>query len=105
MLYHLRPFWAEVFCLFQLQFLEKEGIKMQANKQKSMLRLVESGLMLAMATVLSLVKVLDLPYGGSITAFSALPLILIAYRIHAGNTTASPAPCATSYIALNSCSI
>lgn len=53
---------------------------MQANKQKSMLRLVESGLMLAMATVLSLVKVLDLPYGGSITAFSALPLLLVAYR-------------------------
>ena len=53
---------------------------MQANKQQKMLRLVESGLMLAMATVLSMVKVLDLPYGGSITAFSALPLILIAYR-------------------------
>ena len=40
---------------------------MQANKQQKMLRLVESGLMLAMATVLSMVKVLDLPYGGSIT--------------------------------------
>ena len=53
---------------------------MQANKQQKMLRLVESGLMLAMATVLSFVKVLDLPYGGSITAFSTLPLILIAYR-------------------------
>ena len=51
----------------------------QANQQK-MFRLVESGLMLAMATVLSMVKVLDLPYGGSITAFSSLPLILIAYR-------------------------
>ena len=53
---------------------------MQANKQQKMLRLVESGLMLAMATVLSMVKVLDLPYGGSITAFSALPLLLVAYR-------------------------
>ena len=51
---------------------------MQANKQQKMLRLVESGLMLAMATVLSLVKVLDLPYGGSITAFSALPILLVA---------------------------
>ena len=53
---------------------------MQANKQKKMLRLVESGLMLAMATVLSMAKVLDLPYGGSITAFSALPPLLVAYR-------------------------
>ena len=53
---------------------------MQANKQQKMLRLVESGLMLSIATVLSLVKVLDLPYGGSITAFSALPILLVAYR-------------------------
>lgn len=53
---------------------------MQANKHKKMLRLVESGLMLAMATALSMVKVLDLPYGGSITAFSALPILLVAYR-------------------------
>ncbi len=49
-------------------------------KQKKILRLMESGLMLAVATVLSMVKVLDLPYGGSITAFSALPLLLVAYR-------------------------
>ena len=53
---------------------------MQANKQQKMLRLVESGLMLSIATVLSMVKVLDLPYGGSITAFSALPILLVAYR-------------------------
>ncbi len=49
-------------------------------KQQKMLRLVESGLLLALATVLSMVKVLDLPYGGSITAFSALPILLVAYR-------------------------
>lgn len=49
-------------------------------KQQKMLRLVESGLLLAVAVVLSMVKVLELPYGGSITAFSALPLLLVAYR-------------------------
>ena len=49
-------------------------------KNRNMLRLVESGLMLAVATALSLVKVLDLPYGGSITAFSALPILIVAYR-------------------------
>ncbi len=49
-------------------------------KQQKMLRLVESGLLLALATVLSMVKVLDLPYGGSITAFSALPILLVGYR-------------------------
>lgn len=52
---------------------------MQAKQQK-MLRLVESGLMLSIATVLSMVKLLDLPYGGSVTAFSALPILLVAYR-------------------------
>lgn len=49
-------------------------------KQQKMLRLVESGLLLALAIVLSMVKVLDLPYGGSITAFSSLPILLVAYR-------------------------
>lgn len=49
-------------------------------KNKSVIRLVESGLLLALAAVLSIVKLLDLPYGGSITACSMLPVILIAYR-------------------------
>ncbi len=49
-------------------------------KSQKMLRLVESGLLLAVAVALSMVKVLDLPYGGSITAFSALPILLVAYR-------------------------
>lgn len=43
-------------------------------------KLTESGLMLAMATILSVVKVAELPYGGSITLASMLPVIIIAYR-------------------------
>ncbi len=50
-------------------------------KQKSsVLRLVEGALLIAVATVLSMVKLLDLPYGGSVTACSALPVLLIGYR-------------------------
>ncbi len=49
-------------------------------KNRSVTRLVESGLLLALATVLSIIKVLDLPYGGSITACSMLPVMLIGYR-------------------------
>ena len=50
-------------------------------KQKSsVLRLVEGALLIAVATVLSMVKLLDLPYGGSVTACSALPILLIGYR-------------------------
>ena len=50
------------------------------QQQKSVVRLTESALMLAFATVLSLVKLIDLPYGGSVTAASMLPVVLIAYR-------------------------
>ena len=53
-------------------------------KNQKVVRLVESALLLALATVLSLIKVLDLPYGGSVTACSMLPILLIAYR-HAEN--------------------
>lgn len=43
-------------------------------------RLTESAVMLALSTVLSYVKLVDLPYGGSITLCSMLPVILISYR-------------------------
>ena len=50
------------------------------KQPSSVLRLVEGALLIAVATVLSMVKLLDLPYGGSITACSALPVLLIGYR-------------------------
>ena len=43
-------------------------------------KLVESAIMIALATVLSLLKLADLPYGGSVTLASMLPIALIAYR-------------------------
>lgn len=42
--------------------------------------LTEAAIMLALATVLSLVKILELPYGGSVTVASMLPAIIIGYR-------------------------
>ena len=42
--------------------------------------LAECALMLAVGVVLSLVKIIDLPYGGSVTAASMLPIIIISYR-------------------------
>lgn len=36
--------------------------------------------MIALATILSLLKLVELPYGGSITFASMLPILLIAYR-------------------------
>lgn len=50
------------------------------KKKNLTLVLVESALMVAFATVLSLIKLLEMPYGGSITLASMLPVLIIAYR-------------------------
>lgn len=44
------------------------------------LRLVETGILLAIATVLSVIQPFQLPFGGGITIASMLPIILISYR-------------------------
>ena len=49
------------------------------KKQKNR-RLTESALMLALATILAEVAVFELPFGGSVTLFSQVPVILISYR-------------------------
>ena len=49
-------------------------------KNKSALRLTEGAVMIALATVLSMIKLAEFPYGGSITAASLFPIALIAYR-------------------------
>lgn len=46
---------------------------------KKVLMLCESAVMIALATVLSLLKI-ELPYGGSITICSMLPILIIGYR-------------------------
>ena len=50
------------------------------TKTSAARRLVESAIMLAIATVLSFLKLVDLPYGGSITVASMLPIVIISYR-------------------------
>ena len=42
--------------------------------------LVESTMMVALATVLSIFKIIEMPYGGSVTIASMLPMIILAYR-------------------------
>ena len=51
-----------------------------STKHRTAYRLTESAVMLAFAAVLSVLKIVDMPYGGSVTAFSMLPLLVIAYR-------------------------
>ncbi len=50
------------------------------STKSRILPLVEGAMLIAVATVLSMVKLIDLPYGGSVTACSALPVLLIGYR-------------------------
>ena len=49
-------------------------------ENKKVLALVESAVMIALATVLSLLKLAELPAGGSVTFASMLPIVLISYR-------------------------
>ena len=42
--------------------------------------MVEAAMMIAIATVLSIIKLVDLPYGGGITIAAMLPIIIISYR-------------------------
>ncbi len=55
-------------------------MKKQTKKTTLTLKLCESAIMIALATILSLLKLVELPYGGSITFASMLPMVVIAYR-------------------------
>lgn len=50
------------------------------EKTKTSTKMVECAIMIAMAFVLSFIKVFDLPYGGSVTAASMVPIIIAGYR-------------------------
>lgn len=50
------------------------------EKESKSLVLAECGILIAMSFVLSFIKIIDMPYGGSVTAFSMLPVIIAAYR-------------------------
>ncbi len=49
-------------------------------KTQKTLRFVESGILIAIATVLSVIQPFQLPFGGGITIVSMLPIVLISYR-------------------------
>lgn len=53
---------------------------MKTNGKKNALVMCECAIMIALAAVLSFVKILELPYGGSVTAFSVVPIVIISYR-------------------------
>lgn len=50
------------------------------TKKEKTRRLVESALMLALSTILSELAVIEFPFGGSVTVFSQVPMVVISYR-------------------------
>ena len=53
---------------------------MERTSHSSVKILAEGAMMIALATILSFIKVMDMPYGGSITAASMVPIFIFAYR-------------------------
>ena len=49
-------------------------------KKTNTIALTEAGIMIALSTVLSMFKLLELPYGGSVTIASMLPILIYSYR-------------------------
>lgn len=49
-------------------------------KSNNVRKLTESAVMLAVATVLSMIPIIEMPFGGKLTLVSMLPILLIAYR-------------------------
>ncbi len=52
----------------------------ELNKKQKTRRLAETAIMIALSTILAQFAVFKLPYGGSVTFFSQLPMVVIAYR-------------------------
>lgn len=50
------------------------------NRSQKIRSLAEGGLLLALATILSFVTILKMPFGGGVTLFSMLPIGIYAYR-------------------------
>lgn len=50
------------------------------TKKDKIRRLVESALMLALSTLLAEFAIIKFPFGGSVTIFSQVPMIVVSYR-------------------------
>ena len=57
--------------------LSKKGGPKQTMSTRVM---AEGAMMIAIATVLSMIKIYEMPFGGSVTLLSMLPIVLMSYR-------------------------
>lgn len=49
------------------------------STNKNTLRLVTSGVLIGLGTILSMIKIFAIPFGGSVTLFSMVPLLVLGY--------------------------
>ncbi len=67
---------------------------MKPKNSSSIFILTECAIMIALSAVLSVFKLFEMPYGGSITLASFLPIVVLAYR-HGAKVGLSSALCAS----------
>ncbi len=65
--------------VFVFLFLHREGFIMTTTFSRTRI-LIECALMVAIGTILAQIKIVDMPFGGSITLLSMLPFILVSFR-------------------------
>ncbi|MBQ8145244.1 MAG: energy-coupled thiamine transporter ThiT [Clostridia bacterium] len=53
---------------------------MQNKTSKHLVAMTECSIMIALSTVLSIIKLVDMPYGGSVTIASMLPIVIAVFR-------------------------
>ena len=73
----MRAFFLRVF---MAEIQDKERNPTMTARYSRTRKLVEGALMIAMSTVLSMIPLFKMPYGGSVTLLSMLPLILMSCR-------------------------
>lgn len=76
---HPKPRLAAVFLRAGFENLKQKGGFFMQNKITTK-QLTLSAVMIAVATVLSLLKVFEAPYGGSVTLASMVPIIFVACK-------------------------
>ena len=69
---------------YRLAIFDYEVILMESNRKKELtnkiLRLTETAIMIAIATVLNEFSVIRFPFGGTVTVFSQVPIVILAFR-------------------------
>lgn len=65
---------------FSVQYFFQKEFVMNEKKKESLYAMIEAAIMLALTMALDMFAVIRMPYGGSVTICSLLPIIALSYR-------------------------